>query len=619
MRRVVGVLSTGFVMPDRFVLAGDFYLPEAPSLTTPLFPYTWSQVVGRLKPGVAPEQAAAEVALLHRRNPGGWNTQFLERFTPRLVPLANYYRRGGNLRYWLFFGSAALLYAIGCSNAASLVLARAVNRRREFGIRLALGGSRWQIARLLWAESLLVTLLGGGLGLAVARWAAWAWTAFGGSALPFDGLTVFIAGLAGSLTCAGVALVPMLRIQRADVGAAMQEGGGTLGDSRRISRLRAGFVVAQAALAVTLLVGTGLLVRSFWRLQRVDFGFDPTDKLVVCGTLPEGVPTDGHVQRAERLRQGLAALPGVRDVTTSGVVPLTNRRTMMQAMIDGRPELGMINFSYNWVSPEYFATLGVPVLSGRGFAGGKAGDPPVAVINQTVAKRYFGTESPIGRWLDLGQQGKWEIVGVVGDVREGGQREETGPQLYFPIWQLSFEFGFLSELVRLDAPPEPGFEALVRRAAFDADPRLVVRIHRLTDNVASTIKGERDTAVVLQVLSCLALVLAALGLFSVLAYAVAQRQRELGVRMALGAAPGDLLRMVFLRGLRLAAVGLVLGIGAAAGLTRFLQSMLYETNPLDPLVYGVAATGLLGMAALACWLPARRAAKVDPMVALRAE
>jgi putative ABC transport system permease protein len=271
------------------------------------------------------------------------------------------------------------------------------------------------------------------------------------------------------------------------------------------------------------------------------------------------------------------------------------------------------------ISADYFATTGIPVRAGRGFAGLKAGDPRVVVINETLARRCFGSENPIGRRLVDDEKKTMEIVGVVGDVRDW-EPQAVPLRCYLPIRQVPDTASYLGVVLQLSAAPGPKFEETVRRSAFAADPRIVVtRLSKLEDEVYGRVVLERSAVDLLKAVSALAVALAAVGLFAVMAYAVAQQQREFGVRMALGATPANLQWFVLGRGLRLALLGIGLGLGAAWGLTRFLQSLLFETSPHDPLIYGSVAIGLLGVALLACWLPARRAAKVDPMVALRAE
>jgi len=618
VRRVVGILPRGFRVPVSFS-PGDIFLPEAFSPTTAMMPFKWLEVVGRLKPGIARATAQAEMKLLRIPGPGNADANIIESLKPLLVPLPAYYRLGKDNLFWVFLGATAFLYAIACSNAASLMLTRTVGRRRELGVRLAMGGSRWQIARLLVAEGLVLALAGGAVGLIMSWWSGSISMALFGVEAHFDWVVPAIAFGLSVLTCCIVGLAPLVRLQHARLNEVLNEGAGSLGDSRRLGRLRSCFVVLQAALAVVLLIGAGVMARSFIRLQKVDLGFDPGDKVAVSGILPDAESEKAYLRLADQMREVLSSLPGVRDATYSLMVPLTNFAASLSCKIDGRPDLGDVRFSYNRVSPQYFTTLGVPIIAGRGFDGMRAGDPPVAVINQTAAHRYFGSASPLGKRLDLDNYGKWEVIGVVGDVREMNPRNEASAQLYFPIWQPPISTGLLFELVRMNGQPGPDFESLVRRAAFEVEPRMVVHLDRLTNNAADRIQTERYTMWVLQALSALALVLATLGLFAVTAFAVAQRHREFGLRMALGAAPADLLRLVLVRGLSLASLGLVLGVAAAWGLTRFLQSVLFETSPYDPSTIIAVACLLLAVAFLACWMPALRASKVDPAMALRSE
>jgi len=558
VRRVVGILPRGFRVPVSFS-PGDIFLPEAFSPTTAMMPFKWLEVVGRLKPGIARATAQAEMKLLRIPGPGNADANIIESLKPLLVPLPAYYRLGKDNLFWVFLGATAFLYAIACSNAASLMLTRTVGRRRELGVRLAMGGSRWQIARLLVAEGLVLALAGGAVGLIMSWWSGSISMALFGVEAHFDWVVPAIAFGLSVLTCCIVGLAPLVRLQHARLNEVLNEGAGSLGDSRRLGRLRSCFVVLQAALAVVLLIGAGVMARSFIRLQKVDLGFDPGDKVAVSGILPDAESEKAYLRLADQMREVLSSLPGVRDATYSLMVPLTN------------------------------------------------------------AHRYFGSASPLGKRLDLDNYGKWEVIGVVGDVREMNPRNEASAQLYFPIWQPPISTGLLFELVRMNGQPGPDFESLVRRAAFEVEPRMVVHLDRLTNNAADRIQTERYTMWVLQALSALALVLATLGLFAVTAFAVAQRHREFGLRMALGAAPADLLRLVLVRGLSLASLGLVLGVAAAWGLTRFLQSVLFETSPYDPSTIIAVACLLLAVAFLACWMPALRASKVDPAMALRSE
>ena len=625
-RRVVGVLSMQFSPSNQFGPA-DVYLPDEPS-PTPNWSIQVVQVVGQLKPGITIAQAQAEMDLFHPPVLPGMDAAFPDKIKPRIIPLTAYYQTARSYIYWVFLGAVGFLYAIACSNAVSLMLARTVVRRRELGVRLAMGGSWWQVIRLLLAESIVLNALAGLVGIVVAHWGYWALVARQPPQAPAHAVQVLALNLPTLATVAAVslissiliALVPALRIKHTRLSDSLKEGAGSLGDSRPLQRLRNGLVITQAALAVTLLAGAGLTLQSFWRLERVDLGFDPENKLAVTGFLPDNISPEAFLRLSTRFRDDIARIPMVVDVTCSGYLPMAGMAfPPTEARIVGRPELGEIQLIGNGVSPEYFPTLGVPILAGRGFAGMHPGDPPVAIISENAARRYFGSANPLGQHLDMDKNGKWEIVGVVGDVRDWGRRQGTKPQFYYPFWQPPTFTSSLFELVRLANTPPPGLEAMIRRAAYAADSHLIVNVQHLADNARQDVQNERNAMLIMEVMSALALVLAATGLFAVMAYGVAQRQREFGVRMALGAAPRDLQRLVLRRGLLLAAAGVVIGLGAAWSLTRFLQSVLYETSVHDPITYTGVAVALLGVALLACWLPAKRAARADPMEVLRAE
>jgi len=622
-RHVVGVLANAFPQPRQFA-AVDAYVPESVRPTPVAFPFQWTQVLGKLKPGVTLEHARQELASIHLSMPPQMPAAYFESQRPRLVPLTAYYR--SNVLGWVFLGAVAFLHAIACSNAAGLMLARTMARRRELGVRLAIGGSRWQIIRLLLAESLLVAGAAGLAGGLIAHWGLWALVStgeFGANAAggaPWNLSTFTIAAIVGAITSVVVTVSPAWRMSQVKLSDALKEGVGSLGDSRELQRMRSGLVVVQAALAVALLAGAGLTLKSFQRLERVSLGFEATGKIAVHGIFPDGVAPETYLDVSTRLRERLAQLPGVKSVTQSSVVPMGIFSGIWELKVAGRPELPAVKFSYNRVSPEYFLTMGIPLREGRGFDGFHSGQPPVAIINRTAARLLFGSGSAVGQYLEVNEGKTWEIVGVAGDIREHGRRQGAGPQLYFPFWQPPVMTGGLVELLRLEKETPAGLDAMIRRAAYAVDPRLVVvRVERLADNVSRDTARERQAMLVMELMSVLAVVLAATGLFAVVTYAVVQRQREFGVRLVLGARPGDLVRLVLRRGIALAVAGVAIGLAAAWALGRFLQSVLFETDVHDPATYAGVSIGLLVIAAVACWLPARRAAKVDPVIALRAE
>ena len=369
---------------------------------------------------------------------------------------------------------------------------------------------------------------------------------------------------------------------------------------------------------MTLLAGAGLMVRTVRQLQTVNWGFDPANKYALWLELPPGAYTSPEargsffVQLEERLR----AIPGVEGVAMTQAVPLTGGTTSSNIK---KPDGTEVDVAMNPVSPNYLRTLGLPLKKGRWIETNATGGPSVVVINETMAREFFGEENPLGQLVNAGNDGRgWEVIGVVADVREA-VRGESRMQAYYPYWQTSGR-NTVSALLRTAGPAGLQVADGARRAVYAMDPRVVtVSMGSLADNAPRQFMLERYTLTVLRVLSALALTLATMGLFAVMAYAVARRTGEFGLRMALGATPTDIFRGVLRRGLGLAALGVTLGLGATLGLTHFMQSLLFETSPYDPAVYALVAALLIGVSALAAWLPARRATKINPVEALRAE
>ena len=631
MRRVIGVMPEGLRLPAGF--GGDVIVPiDLKAEWPPVQPIPWGQLFvrgafGRLKPGVTRAQAQAELEVLAKAN-SAW-MHYAPGETTRISSLtSDRFPSAKSQIFGVFLGAVFLLYAIAVSNVANLILVRSLLRRREIAVRMALGGSRGRIARLIVTETLLLAAVGGAVGVFVAHW-CWSistqllpWEARSWVDLAFtgiDGSTLCLAAVMSILTCVLVTIIPAWRVTRANINETMKEGAGSLGDSRRLGRLRSGFIVVQAALAVVLLLGAGLMVQTFARLEKVGVGFEPTDKLLIEGHMPKGISAEACWDDTARFSEQLARLPGVRRVAMAGGDPIVGPGRA-DVTIDGQLERAAIQCVFVPISADYFSTIGIPMRAGRGFVGWKAGDPPVVVINETLARQCFGTDDPIGKRLVDDEKKTMEIVGVVGDVRDWEPQADPPSRCYLPLRQVPDSASDLGIVLQISAATGPKFEETVRRTAFAIDPRIVViRLFNLEDEVNRRIMLERSALALLKAVSALALILAAVGLFAVMAYAVAQRHREFGLRMALGATPESLQRLVLGRGLRLAALGVLLGLSAAWGLTRFLQSLLFETSPHDPLIYGSAAIGLLAVALLACWLPARRAAKVDPLEALRAE
>jgi putative ABC transport system permease protein len=615
---VIGVFRAGQPFPAGF--DGEIYRPLVliPDATKPFDQML--MVIGRLAPGVSPEQATAALATVKLTGLPSWAEAFFAGQQPVLNKLTYLFRPE---TFWVIFAAAALLYAIACLNAMNLMLVRLLGRRRELSIRLALGGTRWQLMRLLVIESVGLAITAS---LAVVLAARWLFPPLfelinGNAAARYqDFWNLFNLGCIGGLgllACVTVVVVPAWRLSKADINANLKEGGTAQGTSRRMARLRSGLVILQAAFAVILLAGTGLMFRSFAKLRQVDLGFKPNGIVKVRVAFPRGydLAPEARLQLFERLQERLATVPGVRAVSYG-------QDTLLEGGFWGTAQLLMPDGTYrpvagSFVAENFLKTAGLTLKKGR-WLSGRRGEFEV-VVNEAFAKARFGDEDPIGKTFRLLVSGDYgnPIVGVVADVKET-VRSVAGMRMYVPNW--AYPPNISSLLLRLDQDPPKEFAGVVRRAIYEADPRLIVStVNSINVEVNNSMWSERYAFMILKGLAVIALGLAVVGLFSVIAFTVDSRRQEFGVRLALGATPANLHGLVMRRGVTTAAVGIVIGVAGALGLTRFMQSLLFETTPNDPVVYAAVAVLMLGAAALACWLPARRAAKADPIVALRAE
>jgi putative ABC transport system permease protein len=418
---------------------------------------------------------------------------------------------------------------------------------------------------------------------------------------------------------AGVAvvLVPVWRLMKSEINSGLKDGGAAAGEGRGVARLRTALVIFQAALAVVLLAGTGLMVRSFERLHRTNLGFDPAGKVKVAISFPRdyNLGPEARLQLFERLQEQLATIPGVRAVSFG-------QDTLLEGGFTGTAQVLMADGTYqsvagNVVTADYWKTAGLTLKKGQWFSS-KRGEYGV-VVNETFAKARFGDEDPVGKSFKLLVSGDYmqPVVGVVGDVKES-VRSTPGMRMYVAEWV--YPLNISSLLLRLDHDPGKEFAGVVRHAIYALEPKLIVsQVATINEIVGNGMWAERYAFRILKVLTIVALALAVAGLFAVIVYTVESRMKEFGVRLALGAQPVNLHRLVMKRGLTTVAVGVAFGVTGALGLTRFMQSLLFETTPYDPLVYAAVAMILLGAAVAACWLPARRAARVDITRLLRAE
>jgi putative ABC transport system permease protein len=625
---VVGIMRQGFAPNSRT----EIFTPAAfEAKEHENYGGHYIRVLGRLKPGVTLAQAQAEMSTiadgLARQFPDssqGWGVKV----TPMLDATL------GDVRPTLFalLGAVGFLLLIACANVANLLLARATARAREIAVRAALGAGRWRIIRQLITESVLLAVLGGLLGMLVAQWGVSALLSLAPDSLP-RAKEIAVDGRAFAFSCAlalitGVlfGLVPAFHATRVDLADTLKEGGRGSSEGGHRHRLRSALVIAEVAIALVLLVGAGLLVRSFARLQEVNPGFRPQGALAVSVSLPPKRYPDDAKQAAfaEQAIARLAALPGVTSVGMSSVVPFSGSDINYGFKIDGRPPVppqDMPSIVYYAVSPDYFKAMGIPLLRGRVFdARDRAGALPVAIVGESLVKKHFPGEDPIGKRIHVtnGPETWRQIVGVVGDVRHYRLDDDGGnPQFYEPFAQRPDDS--LTFVVRA-AGPTAALPAASRAAIYAVDSdQPIASMEPLTKWVDQSIARQRFAMFLFAVFSAVALLLAAVGIYGVMAYSVGQRRGEMGIRMALGAQRGDVLGLILRQSARLIALGLAAGLAGAFLLTRLLATMLYGVSARDPATFAAIAALLAVVAAVACLLPAHRATKVDPMTALRAE
>ncbi len=541
----------------------------------------------------------------------------------------------GKVRTPLFvlLGAVGLVLLIACANVANLLLSRAATREGELAVRAAMGAGRGRLVRQLLTEASVLGVLGAAAGLVVAAWAGDLILALQPRDVPrLDEIGLDRVVVAFTVACALVTTVffgtlPALLATRRSSAVALREGGrGLL--SGRGGRLRRGLAVAEMALAVTLLAGAGLLLRSFAQLSQVDPGFQPDSVLVFHLGLPDGRYAEGPSRTVfyRRALETLSALPGVQSAAATMAVPLRGFDFSFSFAVDGRPEVPPAqqpSLETRVVTASYFRTLGIPVVKGRGFAEtDDASSPPVAIISREAARRHFAGQDPIGQrirlgWGPPGHSVGGSVVGVVGDVKEAGLDEQHPAEIYLPYAQKPV--GGMDVVLRTTVPPL-SLAAVVRGAVHDLDPDLpVARIETLSRIVAASIAQPRFYTLLLTAFAGTALFLAALGLFGVISVGVSQRTREIGVRIALGARSADVLGLVLREAATLAVLGIAVGLVAALALSRTLSTLLFNLSPTDPLAFAAAPLVLLLTAVVAALLPARRAARVDPIEALRSE
>jgi putative ABC transport system permease protein len=637
---VVGVMPPGFKFPPGESDAIDYYIPfvtenlrrGAAGLLSR--DSVFLDAVAKVREGVGVEQASSEVATIAAR----LAAQYPDSNTGRRARVVSLHEDlVGPVRpaLLILLGAVGLVLLIACANVANLMLARAASRSREIAVRTALGASRGRVVRQLLTESMLLSLAGGAAGLLLAVWGVEAIVKLSPATLPrlaetsIDSRVFLFALGVSALTGIIFGLVPALQASKTDLASSLKEGGrsGTAGAAR--SRLRAALVISEVALSLVLLVGAGLLIKSFRQLLTADPGYSPERVLAVTVALNTQRFADAD-SRAVYFREATARIsqmPGVEAAGLTRLLPLGRSDIWNDFEIAGRPPFapGSSNSARSYTaSPEYFRVLGIPLRGGRAFnATDTKNSQPVILINEAFARKHFPDQEPVGQHVILNGPDQKplpprEIVGVVGNVRFEAFNADEVPEFYIPFEQSP---SAVSEVVvRAKGEDAAALAASVRGALKGVDPNLLIWETRTMDElVGRWTAPQRFNVALLGLFAALAMLLAAVGIYGVMSYMVTQRTHEIGIRMALGARGRDVLRMVVGQGMVLTLIGLALGLAGAFALTRLMTGLLYGVSPTDPLVYAAVSLLLAAVALVACLVPARRATKVDPMVALRYE
>lgn len=610
---------------------GDIWLPWQVSENTRQRRGRFAKAIARLKPGVTYEQAQNEMTVIGSRLEQQY-PQFNTGWNINVVPLRRQFI--GNVRKPLFIllGAVGFVLLIACANVANLLLARATARRKEIALRAGLGAGRWRIARQLLTESLLLSLIGGLFGLLVAWWGTQALASLSppelseltnvSVSLPVLGFTIAVTLLTGVV----FGLVPALEATRYDLNDALKEGGRTPGSTARSKHLRSVFVVTQVALALVLLIGAGLLLRSLNRLQSVAPGFNPRNVLSLRVTVPDSKYDNDQkiIAFFRRAVDELKAVPGVEAAGAIDVLPFGGHYSGTLVEVEGepkRPEGQGLSTGFNVTDANYFAAMQIPLKQGRWFSDTEATEMRhVVIVNEAFVRKNLPGQNPIGKRVTIHMKDDpvpTEIIGVVGDHKHMGLDTEIEPMSYWPHAELAFSRMTLIARTRGDAA---SFAPAARNVIAGIDPdQPVGNVATLEELLAKSIARSRFNTTLLLVFAGVALVMAAVGIYGVMSYSVVQRTHEIGVRMALGAQRGHVVKLVVSHGVVLGLIGVGVGLAASFGLTQLLASMLFEVPPTDAITFAAVAFGLFTVTLVACLIPARRALRVDPLIALRYE
>jgi len=624
---IVGVMPRDFYFPIKEMeyWAPGYFTPEVLAKRESHF----LTVVARLRPGVTTEQAQQNMTAVAK----GLEKQYPDSNTNLgavVVPIQVEFAGDTRIGLWVLQIASLAVLLIACSNLANLLLARASGRKREIALRIALGASRGQMIRQLLTESVLLAIVGGGLGLWLGELC---WHALGklvpeqmaGATFTLNGkMLAFTMGIS---VATGIlfGLVPALRATRLSLQDALKEGGRS-GESRASTRFRDTLVAGQFAMAFALLVGAGLMIQTLWNLRQVDLGFRPDHLLVQILPLPQP-KYDSDAKKRNFYRDVLEQLkgkPGVESAGFSSDAPFTSDGDTNGYLVQGEPPLqpGQVNDAlYREVTPGYLEAVGARVIDGRSLEGTdvESGEP-VVVVSEFLAKRHWPGQSAVGKYMRVGgEKDPWRrVVGVVADVRERGLLLGMKPAVYLSTQQVKAP-GADYLVVRTRQKPMQ-LAKTVETAVWTVDrEQPVARVRSMDDIIEASVADRKRPMVLLGIFAGLALVIACVGIYGVLAYAVTQRTREIGVRMAVGASPSDVMRLIVGRGMKMGVIGLGVGLVLALALERLLDSLLFGVRALSPAVYAGTMAALVLAALLACWIPGRRAARVDPVLALKEE
>ncbi|HTX36402.1 MAG TPA: ABC transporter permease [Bryobacteraceae bacterium] len=637
--QVIGILPAGIRLAE-----GD---PPDLWFPFPIDPNSNNQVhyfraLGRIKAGVSLDQANAQMRLttqeFRRRYPNALSTSREDVFS--VQPLRDFLAQDVRSSLLLLAGAVGLVWLIACANVANLLLIRAAGRRREIATRIAVGAPRWRIVRQLLTESVLLSAAGAAGGLALGAGGIRALLAANPVDLPRLGVkganvamdwrvlafTVLTALATGIL----FGLIPALEASRADLSGVLKEGGGRTGGSSRQNRARSLLAVGEMSLAIVLSIGAALFIRTLVALRSVNPGFDPHQAVAARVTLdPQLARLPGVDDIAADVFRRLQRLPAVESAALTQLLPLEGGFNSLTIVILGRPLTGLAHGNARWmtVSPEYFDVLKIPLLRGRAFTeGDRRGAPAVAVINQAMARQFWPTGDPLNDRLVIGRglgqnfdEPPRQVVGIVGDVHEDALGMQPLPAVFVPLAQRPNTRAYTMWAVLRTHGQSPALDEEIRGELRRATGVPVPPLRSMREVLVQSTAEQKFQMLLMSIFGGLAVFLAAVGIYGLMAYSVEQRTLEIGIRMALGAQSGDVRNMVVLQGIRLALIGVALGLAAAFGLTRFVRSFLFGVNRLDPLAFLAVPVILSGVAIVAVWLPARRASRVDPIHALRRE